>query len=244
MRARFALTTAALLLTPALAACGGNASDSGDNTVSEDCEPKHEFSTVTDGVLTVSSFDLPPFTKFEGSELTGVDADIINEIAKMECLTVEAQPMDAPNVIPAAQSGRVDIAAGDWYRTAERAAVVSLSAPLYVDQMGIISKDGISSIDDLKGKSVGTVDGYLWVADLQKFLGSDLKTYQSSSAMWQDLLNGRIDIAVDSYASAVFTNDENSADMQIEVAESHKEVAASRRPPSRRSRCRRTTRSC
>lgn len=38
---------------------------------------------------------------------------------------------------------------------------------MYVDGMGIISKDGVTDIPTILTRNVGTVDGYLWVADLQ-----------------------------------------------------------------------------
>lgn len=219
-------TAAALLTVTVLAACGGNA-PSGTPAVSNDCKPAHQVTTVQQGVLKVASFDLPPYSKFEGSTLTGVDADIITEIAKRECLQVQAQSLDAANVIPAAQNGRVDLAAGDWYRTEARAKIVDLSDPLYLDQMGIISKDGTDSLPSLKGKKVGTVEGYLWVEDSQKYLGSGLSTYSTSTALWQDLQNGRVEVGLDSFGASVYTNKQNNAGMQVKVAKPVDAIAAS-----------------
>ncbi len=229
MRHSITVTLAALVALPALAACGGNAS-SGSTSAAKGCTPAHQFTTVQKGTLKVASFDLPPFTRFEGTTLTGVDADIINEIAKRECLTVQAQPLDAANVIPAAQNGRADLAAGDWYRTEARAKVVALSDPIYLDQMGIISKDGANTIPALKGQKVGTVEGYLWVTDVQKYLGSGVTTYPTSTAMWQDLQNGRIQVGLDSYAASTYTNTKNNAGMKVEVAKPFDGVAASLQP--------------
>lgn len=227
MRQRTAIAAALAVASSTLAACGG----SGGEGVAEGCEPEHEFSTVADGTLTVSTFDLPPYTKVEGDEITGVDGDILDEIAKRECLTVTVMPLDTPAVIPAVQNGRADLAAGDWYRTAERAEVVALSTPMYTDQMGIISKDGIETVPELKDTKVGTVDGYLWVDDLEAYLGDDLSKYNSSTAMWQDLKSGRIEIAVDSYGSAVYTNENTGGgEFEIAVSKSDPAVAASQEP--------------
>ncbi len=49
--------------------------------------------------------------------------------------------------------------------------MLGLSAPLYLDVMGIISKPGYATVGELEGKRVGTVQGYLWVNDLKKVLG-------------------------------------------------------------------------
>lgn len=225
MRQHFTLV-AAVLAASSLAACGESSGG-----VADDCKPQHEFSTVADGTLTVSTFDLPPYSKVEGNKVTGVDGQILDEIAKRECLTIAVMPLDGPAVIPAVKAGRADLAAGDWYRTAERAAVVELSAPIYTDQMGIISSDGVDSVAGLKGKKVGTVDGYLWVADLGDYLGDDLVKYPSSTAMWTDLQAGRIDIAVDSYGSATYTNQNiGGGNYTIEIAKPDPTVAASQQP--------------
>lgn len=219
-------TTIALALTGLTACGGGGSTDAASNS---DCKPAHTFKTIKEGTLTVSVFDLPPYTKVENGKITGVDGGILDEIAKRECLTITATPMDAAGVIPAVQNGRADMAAGDWYRTAERAKVVTLSAPLYTDQMGIISSGGTKVISELKGKKVGTVDGYLWVKDLQTYLASDLKTYPSSTAMWQDLQAGRIEIGVDSFGSGVYTNKNMaSGKYKVEVADEFDQVAASK----------------
>lgn len=214
------LVTAALAMTTALSGCGGDGSGS---TVSSDCKPAHTFSTAKKGTLTVATYDLPPFSKLEGKTITGVDGALIKAIAKKECLTITAKPAATAAVIPTVQAGRADLAVGDWYRTAARAKIVSLSDPLYTDQMALISKQGYKDISLLKGKKVGTVDGYLWVNDLKKFLGGSLKVYSSTLNMNQDLKTGRIDVGVDSYGSGKF----NNKDLEVEVAGSHPKVAAS-----------------
>jgi polar amino acid transport system substrate-binding protein len=62
------------------------------------------------------------------------------------------------------------------------------------------------------------------VADTKEFLGDDLKVYASSLNMYQDLRNGRLDVATDSYGSAAYTVGE---DFEVEVAEPFEQVAAS-----------------
>ena len=220
LRLRTIVSGIAVASAVTLSACGG-ASDA--DSVAAGCKPAHTFSTVTKGKLTVAGYDLPPYGTLANGKLSGVDADIISEIAAMECLTIEPKWMAPAAVIPTVQSNRADVGVPDWYRTAERAKVVSLSDPMYLDQMAISSKTGISKISDLKGKNVGTVDGYLWVADLKKYLGDSLKIYPSTVNLNQDMKSGRIDIAVDSYGSQKVTN----PSMKIMVAEPDPAVLAS-----------------
>lgn len=194
----------------------------------QDCEPQHEFTTITPGTLTVAVTTLIPFSWLDDSGTPkGVDNEVALEFAARECLTVTPIAVDPAAAIQYVMMGQADIAVGNWYRTAERAKVMKLSAPLYTDQMGIYSQDGLSTVADLEGKQVGTVQGYLWVSDLKKLLGDDLKLYPSSVDMQQDLKAGRIEIGIDSYASGVAAEQQGALDgIQIMVSEPDERVRA------------------
>lgn len=94
--------------------------------------------------------------------------------------------------------------------------------------MGIYSKDGLSKIEDLLGKKVGTVSGFLWVTDLQALLGSDLQLYPNPVALAQDLAAGRVEVGVDSFGTGVFAQAKGGYEgIQIKVAEPDDRVQAS-----------------
>jgi polar amino acid transport system substrate-binding protein len=174
-------------------------------TVSQaaDCTPKHKFQTVTPGVLTQAATTYMPFSAIDtDGNPTGVDGEIVKEIARRECLTVKAIPVDSAAAMNYVIGGRADLTTGSYYRTAERAKVVDLSNPLYLDQMGIVSADGWSSFKQLEGKRVGTVQGDLWVADLKKTFGANLKLFPAQPALIQDLEAGRLDAIIVGYAVA------------------------------------------
>lgn len=213
-----ALATAASLMV--LTACSGSA----ESTVAEGCEPLHpDIQTINEGTLTVAAYDLPPFSRIEGSAITGVDGEILAEILEMECLELQIETVAPAAAVPAIQADRADISIGAWYRTAARAEILDLVDPIYTDQMAIISEDGTSAIPDLEGKRVGTVDGYLWVSDLRAILADGLSVYANATNLYQDLAAGRIDVAVDSFGSGVFS----AEDFEVEVAEPFDGVAAS-----------------
>src|SRR5690606_2999500 len=124
----------------------------------EECTPKHNFKTIEEGYLTVSAPTFPPFSIPEGeNQVSGIDGDIVTAIAEMECLKIKVAKVEYATAVPYVSSGRADVAIGNFYRTEARAKVVALSDPLYLDEMGIYSKDGITQIEELKGRSVGTV---------------------------------------------------------------------------------------
>jgi polar amino acid transport system substrate-binding protein len=194
--------TAAGLVALSLAACGGGC---GSSAGSGDCTPAHkDLKTLNQGELTVASYDYAPATILNGDTVTGMEGDLIGEIAKMECLKVTVSTSGgAGAVIPSVQSKRVDIGSGNWLRTKERTKIVYLSTPLWSDPQAIVSKTGLTS-DDLQGKKIGSVAGNLWNDSMQKWLGDNFKIYQDDESIYGDLKAGRIDALVASAASAKY----------------------------------------
>lgn len=195
----------------------------------QECTPAHTFPTVEAGKLTVAIYEYPPFsTVTADGQIGGVDSDIVKAIAKANCLEIVPVSVDPAATIQYVVSGKADVAVGDWYRTEERARVMGLSWPTYLDQMGIYSKDGLSKIEDLLGKKVGTVSGFLWVTELQGLLGADLQLYPNPVALAQDLAAGRVEVGVDSFGTGVFAQAKGGYEgIQIKVAEPDDRVQAS-----------------
>lgn len=194
--------SAALVSAVTLAASLSACSSSSVAGVDQDCKPQHEFSTVTPGQLTVSTYDFAPHTIPAEGGLSGVEGELLAEVAKRECLTLTVDIAGgASAAIPSVQTGRSDLAAGDWYRTQARAKLVTLSDPLYLDQGALVSKAGYQRIDELSGKKIGSVVGNLWNDDFQKVFGDNFAVYQDAEAVFKDLASGRIDAVIDSVAA-------------------------------------------
>lgn len=186
------VTVATLLLT---ATANANA----------ECTSVEKIKTVVPGVLTVAMPSLPPFVmpKSDGTA-SGIEGEILAEVAKRECLKLDIKTTDFAAAIQYVISNKADLTSGEWYRTVKRAQTVGLSAPLYLDAFAIISKQGFSRLDDLKGLKVGTVQGYNEVTDLKKIFGDSLSLYPSPVALAQDLASGRLDVGMDSYAVGAY----------------------------------------
>ncbi|MFV0434916.1 MAG: substrate-binding periplasmic protein [Leucobacter sp.] len=228
---------AAVFVTVGLAAC----SSSDSASVPANCEPEHDFTTISEGVLTVSTYPLPPYTNVldrkqtvdgtaytVGGTLVGVDGDILADFAANECLELEVHTTAAAAVIPTVQAGAADVGAGNWYRTEERAKIVDLTEPIYADKVAIISPDGASSFAELEGRKVGTVVGYQYVADLRDLFAENLVLYNSPLTMFRALEDGDIDAAVDTVGVGEEFTREN--DLVVKEAEPDKAVAASLKP--------------
>ena len=233
MNKRTAATAGAMtmLLATALSACGS--SDSSGPAVASDCKPAHPgLTTIFKGKLTVSTFVSPPYTELAkaGAEVGGIDGQLIRKIAAEECLTVDAKPVTGAAFIESITSKRGDLAIGGIYRTPEREKLLGVTTTMYRDGMSFLSKDGFSKVDDLKGKKLGVIQGYLWTKDLQKVLGSDSVTlYQDADSMLADLDAGRIDAATLTTAEASYRQKQSSG-LKAEAVAADNRVAASTKP--------------
>jgi polar amino acid transport system substrate-binding protein len=147
-------------------------------------------------------------------------------------LELVVQTVPAGAAIPAVQSGRADLAAGDWYRTAERAKVLSLSDPLFLDQTGIVSKTGEDAPSAFKGKAVGVRSGDFFVDDVKKAIGSTVRVYQSNDAQYQDVKSGRLDAIFTSYTAGAAQLKAKPIDgVQIKVAQRDPQIKGTVEPP-------------
>lgn len=227
MRKLIALAGTTILAASVLTGCATGAGTS----ATADCTPAHsDLKTVNTGVLTASTSVFPPFSQVEGTKMTGVEGEILDKIAAMECLTVSTQLLDTASRISAAQTGRVDLAAGNVYCTAEREKVVTLAGPVYNDQIAIVSRTGAGSFAELEGKKVGTFSGSLWNEEFKKIYGGNLSEYPDPTAMYNDLAAGRIDGAADSLGSGTYVNKERGNTWTVKSPQADERVASSTQP--------------
>lgn len=230
MRKFLVVAGTAVLAVTTLAGCSADSSNAAKGA--GDCTPAHpNLSTVASGTLTVAAPHFPPFTEIQGTQLSGVEGQVLEEIAAMECLTLTAQSLDSGSVIPSTQNGRADIAAGNWYCTADRAKVLSLSSPVYGDQIAIISRSGADTFSELEGQVVGTPSGYLWNEEFKEIYGSDLKEYPNATALYNDLAAKRVAVAADSYGSATYANKQHGNEWTITKPAADERVASSTQTP-------------
>ena len=195
------LPLAAIGLALMVSACGDDEANS--PSVASGCTPKYEVKTQQDGVLRVGAIQYPPYSTIKGDEVGGIDGEIMAKFAKAACLELEAKETSFAAAVSSVTSGRNDLAMGDLYRTKERAQEVALSNPVYLDQLGIISKTGLESMQALEGKKLATVQGYYFVKEVKDTFGEDVKLFPDNIKMYQDLFAGRSEAGLDSLPAAV-----------------------------------------
>ncbi|MGK0721438.1 substrate-binding periplasmic protein [Leucobacter sp. W1478] len=222
------LAAASAAVALLLSGCAGSTDSASEAGPAEDCTPVVGVETVKEGVLTVALTNTPPYSFEADGEISGIDARIAEQFAAEECLTIEYAPYTYATAIPAVEQGRVDIALGGFYRTQARADVVTLSNPTYLDELSVYSTEGYATVDELLGKTIGTVEGYLWVEDLKSLPGTETRVYPDSVSLAKDLKAGRIDAALDGYGAAVVATE--GEDYIIEVLQADDRVASTNVP--------------
>jgi len=184
---------AALAVTGALvlAGCGGNAST--PSTVSGAAA---DLDTIEKGVIKVAIEPYMPYTDVKNGKMVGLDAEILQEAAANLGLRVEHNVTDFKGMLGGVQSHRNDITIGGVGWGAERAQKGLFTDPVYYSPpaMAVVGDKSYRTVDDLKGKKVGTVTGYVWEKSIKAVDGVEAKVYQDAATFFSDLGAGRIDV--------------------------------------------------
>jgi polar amino acid transport system substrate-binding protein len=116
-------------------------------------------------------YDMPPFgTVDQQGGLQGIDIEVGKYIATKLGVKVKYQQVTAQTRIPMLVNGNVDLVAAGLAKTDERAKVVDFSS-IYIESgtLFLVLKDSpIKSYRDLKGKTVATVQGTVYLARLKE----------------------------------------------------------------------------
>ncbi|HKK00541.1 MAG TPA: basic amino acid ABC transporter substrate-binding protein [Desulfuromonadales bacterium] len=166
-------------------------------------------------VITVGAdTTFPPFEMEEHGKVTGFDIDLIHAIAKKEGLTIKMQTMDFQGLIPALQTGTIDVAVAGITITDQRAKVVDFSHPYYHSGLSLLVKktSKVRSVEDLKGKSVAVKLGTTADLMMSKKAGVDVQRFTNIDDAYNQMQNGGA-------AAVVFDNPVN-----LNYAKSHKNV--------------------
>ena len=173
------------------------------------CGSEKSKMTQEAGVLRVGSeTTFPPFEFTEGDQYVGFDVDLSEAIAKKLGLKMEFKSMGFDALIPAVQSGDIDMIAAGINATPEREKALDFS-DVYFDQGGFITvvrKDNTSihNMDELAGKTVGVQIGTV-PADMAKAIpNTTVKEMDSNSNIFMELKAGTIDAAIIDNAVAMY----------------------------------------
>lgn len=128
-------------------------------------------------------------------KLTGFEYEIITALAREMGRRPVFIQNDWDGLIPGLGRGLYDVVICGIEITPDKAGEVLFSNPYYVTFEQLVVRKGtppITSLDQLKGKSIGTLDQTAALAMLEKTPGVEAKTYDEEVNAYQDTAYGRI----------------------------------------------------
>jgi len=154
-----------------------------------------DMELIEDGKLVVAFNGDMPGTGWQDGKLIGLDGELMQMIAGGLGLTVKPALMEWAAEIQSVKTRRVDIMHGMMGWNDQRIKVINISDPIYYGGANITQKKSTnwSSIKELEGRTIATIQGFGWIDQLKAIEGATLKLYDTSDAAIRDLLAGRIE---------------------------------------------------
>jgi polar amino acid transport system substrate-binding protein len=137
-----------------------------------------------------------PYTFFApGKALTGFEYEIIKAVAHRMGRRAEFVQNDWSGLIPGLHRGLYDCVICGIEITSEKADEVEFSIPHYFTFEQFVGRRGrppITSLDQLSGKKIGTLDQTAALRMLEQTPGVITKIYDQEISAYQDIVNGRL----------------------------------------------------
>jgi cystine transport system substrate-binding protein len=155
--------------------------------------------TISSGKLTIGMNGDMPMTQLKDGQLSGTDGELMMFVAKKLGLEPVVQQMDWAAEIESTKQGKIDIMHGAMGWLEARTKIMNLSEPIYYFGTLLAQKSDHNwhTFADMKGHSVGTVTGFTLIPELKTVEGiGEVKLYDTSDGVLQDLIAGRVDMAI------------------------------------------------
>ena len=154
-------------------------------------------------VLTIGSSgnNVPTIFKGASGEYEGIDVDWANIIAEAIDAKIEWRILDFKGIVPGIQSKQFDVAMSGLRVTDERKKVIDFSVPYAADDAVVVyptSMSGISSPEDIAGKSVCVVAGSSNGDQPVQRIGTakESQAYPGTAEAFEGLKAGRCEVMV------------------------------------------------
>ena len=137
-----------------------------------------------------------PYTFYApGKTLAGFEYEIINAVARSLGRRAEFVQNDWNGLIPGLHRNLYDCVICGIEITPDKADEVRFSIPYYFTFEQFVARRGtpaLNSLDQLRGRQVGTLDQTAALRMLEETPGVAAKTYDQEVSAYQDIVNGRI----------------------------------------------------
>ena len=146
----------------------------------------------------------PVFAPFEfpkegSKDLTGFDIELIEAIGKKMGYKVEIVSMGFDALIPALNSGNIDVVAAGMSINEERQKAVTFSEPYYTSGLIVmVNKDNneVKSVKDLEGKRIACQIGTTGENKSRTVEGAKVKAFNTQDEASLELKNGGADAVI------------------------------------------------
>lgn len=143
--------------------------------------------------------EFPPFEYLEDGKVVGFDVDLINALGKEMGREIVIKDMSFDGLLPALQTGKVDIVIAGMTATPEREKTVNFSSPYYSANQVIIVPEGnteIKDFKDLEGKKVAVMLGFTGDVVVSEMPNVQVERFNAAYAGIMALQGNKVDAVV------------------------------------------------
>lgn len=136
----------------------------------------------------------------EGSkDYVGFDMDLVKAVGKQMGYEVQVQNVAFDGLIPALESGNIDLAISAMTITKERSEKVTFSSPYYKSGLSVVVKadnNTIKEFKDLEGKKIAVQIGTTGADEAKKVKNAQIREFNSAPDAFLELKAGGVDAVV------------------------------------------------
>ncbi|KIL39036.1 hypothetical protein SD70_22700 [Gordoniibacillus kamchatkensis] len=199
---RFTGMAVAILSTVLLAACGTSKAPSGSSAPAAATPPAGGTAKPTAKLVMATNATFPPFefvdTSSGAKQFSGLDIDIIKQIAKNLGFEFTITDMPFASVVGSLKDGRADFAISGMSPTEERKKNVDFSIDYFKPRNAIVYLKGANykTMNDLEGKKIIVPFGTTYEKDAKTIKGANVVAIDGSTAVIQEVKSKRGDAAM------------------------------------------------
>ncbi len=143
--------------------------------------------------------DFPPFQYREKSQMTGIDVDMAREVCKRLGIEPEFKVVPWKRALKIAKKGDVTGILTALHKEERTKFLYYTTEAIHTQKNVIMARKGsglkVSSLDDLKSKTVGVVRGFSYGQEFDNYQGLKKRVCNNQEDLMRIMNMGRIDVA-------------------------------------------------
>lgn len=200
-----------MLLVGMMTACGNSKKETSKSESS-----KEKITKITVG----SGFTYYPFSYLDGSEKSGFEVDVWNEIGKRTDTEIEFKQAAFSGLFGLLDKGDIDVIANQVSKNEERSEKYYFSVPYCYSPLKLVvpkgNPDNINTLDDLVGKTVvGSVNGTELKIFQDKFPNNEANIITSQGDNFSYIVSEKADATIQDAASTAITIKDQQLPLEI-----------------------------